>query len=725
MSSGPEPAADPSSAAARGRARASAEAHGGASASSAASDGAAGRRWDRLALAALVLQAVLLLSGAWRVGPTFDEHFYAAAGVAYLEEGALAVNREHPPLLKLLAGLPLVLAGVELSEHAVDARNFPVAFFYQREAENLRRNLLLARLPFCLLTLAVTWLVWRVGRRRFGPAAGAGAAALLALNPSVLAHGRLVSLDAGVTPFFLAAVLAFAAALERPSWRRRLGAAVLFGLANLAKFTSLVLGPAFVGLALVVAAVRRTPSRMVPLATLALTFLGGLGVFAAGYGFSARSLNAAWGSEHFVREVPPQPVTAEDLADAYVAAGGARADLAGVGDARAAVDRLIQASHDPARAARVARAFERLAHGPGELRKRAFERVLAMPAEHLGPDADDAEALRSRVLAALAGRGAPDRDAWQRLWEESRAESWDRTVLYHGWIERLTVGVVGYARPIPLLTAIKGVDQTLAHGAIGHGSFFRGRTLLPGRDFTEGNPHPEYYAVVMTIKNPLAWLALAAWGIGLALAPAGMRKLGLVGVLALVGVPAALFLVFSTGKALLGVRYLLPLYPFLALLGGRAFAAAPRVALALLAVAAAESLWIHPHELMYYNAAAGGPRGGPAITVVGDDWGQDALAVGRFLERYRDEIDAAGGLVYRPYTMADPSALGLAAAKPHTGPVEGIVAVHAVDYHREADEFRWLRDYEPFLAIGHAVYVVDTRGGPPGRDPLPEWEAGR
>ncbi len=666
----------------------------------------------------LLLQAALLLHGAWRVGPTFDEHFYAAAGVAYWRDGALELNREHPPLLKLLAGLPLVLAGADYPEHALEARNFPVDFFYQRHAADLQRNLLLARLPFCLLTLATTFLIWRAARARLGERAALGAAALFALNPSVLAHGSLVSLDAGVTPFFFGAVLSFEAALRDPAWGKRLAAALLFGLAHLAKFTSLVLGPAFVLLA-GAAALRARSAR--PFATLALTLLGGLGVFALGYGFDARSLNSAMGSEQFVREVPPRPVAPADLAAALARAGAAGADverLAGK-DLAGAVDLLLQGLQDPARAPLAARALAALAHGPGELRKKAFERVLLLPEGRLAPEE------RDRTLEALAGCGAPDQAGWRGLFEQEKDESWDRVVLYDTRLEGLAVGLFGYARPIPLLTALKGIDQTLAHGAFGHGSYFRGHTLEPGRDFEHGNPHPEYYAVVMAVKNPLAWLALVALGAALALAPRGARAFGALGIIACAGIPLGLFLAFSAGKALLGVRYLLPLYPFLALLGAQAFLRFPRAAGALLVVAALESLWIHPHELMYYNLAAGGPARGPAITVVGDDWGQDARAVGDFYARYRREIDAAGGLVYRPYSMADPAALGLDGVKPHTGPVRGIVAVHAVDYYREAEEFAWLREYEPFLRLGWSVYVYDTRGGPPGADPRAAWEAAR
>ncbi|MEM7309629.1 MAG: glycosyltransferase family 39 protein [Planctomycetota bacterium] len=678
---------------------------------------------DRLALAAALLQAILLVAGAWRVGPTFDEHFYAASGVAYLEEGEFGLNREHPPLIKYLVGAPLVLAGAEMPDNALLSRNFPVAFFYQRHGDDLDRNLFLARLPVCLLTLATTALVFFEARRRFGPGAGAGAVVLFGLSPSVLAHGRLVSLDAGVMPFLFAAVLAFLAALERPSWGRTLLAAVLFGLAHLAKLTALMLGPAFVGLACF-AALRGRSLR--PLATLVLTLFGGLGVFAAGYGFEAKSINAAWGSDFYVRDIPPRAVAPDELAAALADAGADAAQCARVGDApslAAAVQLLVGGLASPASAPRAAAGLRALEGGPGELRTGAFEAVLSLPPERLAADE------RHRTLAALAGRSAPDDAGWRRLFEDTRGESWDRTIFYHGWMKTLTSGIFGDARPIPLLSSLKGLDQTLAHGKIGHGSYFRGRTLLPGRDFGEGNPHPEYYAVVMGIKNPLGALALFALGLVLGFVPLrkaeGAPGWTLLSALALLGMPLALFYAFSTGKALLGVRYLLPLYPFLAVLAARAFAALPKVAWPLALLALVESAWIHPDELMYYNLLGGGPRGGPRISVVGDDWGQDARAVGRWYARYRDEVDAAGGLVYRPYTMADPAAFGLEHARPHGGPTEAIVAVHAVDYYREAEEFAWLRDYEPFLNIGHAVYVYDTRGGAPGRDPRAEWEASR
>ena len=60
-----------------------------------------------------------------------------------------------------------------------------------------------------------------------------------------------------------------------------------------------------------------------------------------------------------------------------------------------------------------------------------------------------------------------------------------------------------------------------------------------------------------------------------------------------------------------------------------------------------------------YNLAAGGPTGGPEISVVGDDWGQDLRALGAYYAEHADKIEAVGGLHYDPYTAGDLAAFGI------------------------------------------------------------------
>ena len=80
----------------------------------------------------------------------------------------------------------------------------------------------------------------------------------------------------------------------------------------------------------------------------------------------------------------------------------------------------------------------------------------------------------------------------------------------------------------------------------------------------------------------------------------------------------------------IGIRHMLPVYPLLAaaavLVVFRALP--PRAAAALLAagvaIQAAETLAVHPHELSFFNAAAGGPAHGAAwLNDSNLDWGQD------------------------------------------------------------------------------------------------------
>lgn len=692
------------------------------------------RRCHLAAACVLALFLGLLLHSAWRVGPTFDEHYYIASGYAYWEDGDFALNREHPPLLKLVMAAPLRLYDdVEISERRRDQLSFPRTFFYEQNAAHVDRNLFIARLPMCVLSALAALLVYLAAARIMSPPAGLVALALYAFNPSVLAHGPLAALDAGVSLFFFGAALAFLALLERPSAGRALVAAVAFGLANLAKFTSLTLVPITAGIAALqcVRARSLAPAKW----TLAMWF-GGLTVFAAGYGFEAKSVNEAWEDPQYVAELSPRDYATIDLdwlADRAVFHGLTEHHVQRIRRAQddktrnplfIAIDRLWNealADHDQYVATAAMQTLAELKIAEPDVRKHVFG-ILLRTDRKLDDD------RRLDILADLAGRRYDSFEEWEAWYREHRFENWNRHVFTQRWIDVLTRGIVGDAVPIPLLTAWKGIDYQLEHGGSGHTTYFKGRTLQPGRDFEDGNPFPEYYTVVMAVKNPLPWLVLVVVGVALALDP--RRSWGVLRLAVLLGAPVGLFLLFSKGNALMGVKYVLPLYPFLCLFGARCFESFPRVTVGLTALSSVLALSSHPHELMYYNALAGGWREGPALTVVGDDWGQGVRALGRWAREHADELEAAGGLHAIPYTAADTAAFGLERAVPIDGPVEGIVAVFATSYYRDhvpgntgVRAYAWLDEYEPFLILDRSVYVYDTRGGAPGRDPRVEWGA--
>ena len=119
--------------------------------------------------------------------------------------------------------------------------------------------------------------------------------------------------------------------------------------------------------------------------------------------------------------------------------------------------------------------------------------------------------------------------------------------------------------------------------------------------------------------------------------------------------------------------------------------------------------------------------------MVGDDWGQGLRAFGRFVERHRAALDGAGGLHYEPYHEGDPAAFGLGGLPPVDERLlerrgGGIVAVNAVSYFRDVGpdgvrKYAWLDAYTPFHSVDRSIWLFDTRGGPPGGNPLAARDA--
>lgn len=669
-------------------------------------------RADHWSRGLLVLLALLLVHSAWRVGPTFDEHFYIASGFSYLQEGDFSLNREHPPLLKVLMALPLWLGyhtgllDLVWPEHGSALLSYPTAFFYGINGEGQQLHLFLARLPMVGLCLWMVAACARRARRQFGGAASVAVVLLLGFNPTVLGHGHIAALDMGVTALMFLATLAVVELFERerdgrPLARAALWAAVAFGLANLAKSTALLLGPITLLLG-VVCALRA--KRLRPLGLLLLVWFGGLGVFALGYGFEAKSVNEAWGTRQYVASARP-----------VKGAGTGKDANERITELRAELARVLP-SDDDAPAAGLYRELGRFANDGQELRKRAAGLLVYDPGTRFAAE-------RMASLERLTGRSFETLEGWRAWYEEQRTEDWDVTIFTQPALQALTAPF-GTTRPIPLFSALKGLDYQLKHAHEGHTSVYNGEPLFSPQDFKDGNPYPQYYLHMMALKNPLPWLLLTCAG----LVVLWRQRWSAAQLVGFVAFPAVLFYVFSTSNMLMGVRYVLPVFPFLAFIGAACAVHWPRATLTLAAASALLTTWHHPHELMYYNAIAGGNdlrEGGPAVSPVSDDWGQGVRAFSEWVAEHRAELDAAGGLHYVPLSPAGPMAFDLWGVSADKGPGEGIWAVHALNYWRDSTDpdtkerlYAWLDDYEPFLVIDESIYVFDTRPGKGGTNPF-------
>jgi hypothetical protein len=203
--------------------------------------------------------------------PTFDEPAHIGAGLSYLATGEFKVNPQHPPLLKELAALPLIAVGVRwpVSAEAWAALGTRVDPSFQWRlgeavlfGDDPRRVLLWSRLPMLLVAALLGWTVWAWGRQMLGAGVGLGALLLFALDPTLIAHGPLVTTDVGCAAFATLFLFLLWRVLAAPTRARLLLAGLALGAALAAKFSAVVLLP-IGGLLLLIGAPRVGARRLV------------------------------------------------------------------------------------------------------------------------------------------------------------------------------------------------------------------------------------------------------------------------------------------------------------------------------------------------------------------------------------------------------------------------------------------------------------------------------
>lgn len=261
-----------------------------------------------------------MLAVVARKSITADEIVLIPAAYYHLADANFQLVNEHPPLVKILAGLPvLFIQPDEIRPERIGAPPYSpdAKWAYQESFWELNPALFDSlsfwpRVPMIALTCALGVLVFLFARDLFGPTAAVIAVALFSLEPTVLAHGRVVQTDIPSAFGYLLLFYALrrydaAATPRRAAW---LGAAA--GLAVLSKFSMLVAAPvvAVYFLALLwraprgveTGAPRRGQSRAALLRHAALVAVVALVVVNAAYFFNRRPLVAAdalWIQEAF------------------------------------------------------------------------------------------------------------------------------------------------------------------------------------------------------------------------------------------------------------------------------------------------------------------------------------------------------------------------------------------------------------------------------------------
>lgn len=275
--------------------------------------------------------------------------------------------------------------------------------------------------------------------------------------------------------------------------------------------------------------------------------------------------------------------------------------------------------------------------------------------------------------------------------------------------------------PIPAFSYVKGLTTVTKHNYYGHESYLLGATSKTG--------WPTYFPIAFLVKTSTVALLLFAATLLVWLFPR-LRRYLLASSLpkttlpVLVLPPLVFFALAVESHINLGIRHILPVYPFLYLLAActltplLARAAEKKSLLLPLGVAlivivlAITAFRAHPLELGYFNDFVGGWKNGHKYLLDSNlDWGQDLARLAAFeQEKGFKEIAFAyfGSAEILPYGVRFhriPTDEEVAS----DGIPKDIIAISKGVLFSDDVPFHWLRAIPPTDSVGTSIWVYDFR----------------
>jgi len=215
-----------------------------------------------------IVVVILLLVFAISIGTALgdaaimDEVAHIPAGYSYIKYADFRLNPEHPPLLKDLAGIPLQFLDVKFPTDEKQWTTDPNGQwhagwkFIYLPGNDTEKILFWSRFPIILIALFLGFMIFKWSRELFGAKAGLLALTLYAFDPNILGHNHYVTTDLGIAAFLFFAFYFFYKYLREPNWKTIVLFGIFMGLAQLAKFSAVLMFPVF-GLVIVLYALSR------------------------------------------------------------------------------------------------------------------------------------------------------------------------------------------------------------------------------------------------------------------------------------------------------------------------------------------------------------------------------------------------------------------------------------------------------------------------------------
>jgi len=205
-------------------------------------------------LAVLLLMFVFFIAVFSMKGDslTMDELAHLPAGYSYLTQKDMRLNPEHPPLIKDLAAFPLLFikginfpSDIKAWEEDINGQwDFGNKFLFH--SDNPTDEMIFwGRIPMILILVLLGFYIFKWAKELFGNKVALLSLFLFSFSPTFLAHGRLVTTDVGAATGVFIATYYFIKALQSPTKKNIIWAGIAFGIAELCKFSAILLIPFF------------------------------------------------------------------------------------------------------------------------------------------------------------------------------------------------------------------------------------------------------------------------------------------------------------------------------------------------------------------------------------------------------------------------------------------------------------------------------------------------
>ena len=253
--------------------------------------------------------------------------------------------------------------------------------------------------------------------------------------------------------------------------------------------------------------------------------------------------------------------------------------------------------------------------------------------------------------------------------------------------------------PLPLGSHMLGIMGVFRHGYVGHKTFFLGKW--------SGHGDPLYFLLAFLIKTPIPMIVFLISGIFVSL----RRKSGIAERLTFI-VIAVFFITTSFSGLRIGLRHLLPIYPFCFMIAGRSIELLKKRFLnlgigLLMFWYAFSAITAWPNYLGYFNEIIGGSGNGyKYLRDSNVDWGQGLPSLSAYMNKNNIKE-----VVLEYFGQADPAVYDVHYRKFRPNELEvpenSVYAVSA----QYLEHIKWTKDRKPTALTGYSIFVYDFTKG--------------